>query len=77
VFETSTKKDAGGAIGTHLLEDYCRVFEVPVVAVGGVHPGNAREVFAAGATGVAVVSAVTRAADVEAAARAMMEAAGR
>jgi thiamine-phosphate pyrophosphorylase len=77
VFETSTKKDAGRAIGTHLLEDYCRVFEVPVVAVGGVHPGNAREVFAAGATGAAAVTAVTRAADVEAATKAMMEAAGR
>jgi len=77
VFETSTKKDAGRAIGTHLLEDYCRAFEVPVVAVGGINPGNAPEVMAAGASGAAVVTAVTRAADVEAAVRAMIEAAGR
>lgn len=76
VFETQTKPDAGTAIGTHLLRDYCRAFEVPVVAVGGITPGNAREALQAGVTGVAVVSAVSRAGDMEAAARAMMEAIG-
>jgi thiamine-phosphate pyrophosphorylase len=44
---------------------------VPVVAIGGIDAGNARELVLAGASAVAVISAVFDAPDIEAAARAI------
>ena len=45
-----------------------RAVGLPLVAIGGVGPGNAAEVIRAGADGVAVVSAIVAAADPERAA---------
>lgn len=42
--------------------------EMPLVAIGGIHAGNAADVISAGADGVAVVSAICSAADPRAAA---------
>jgi thiamine-phosphate pyrophosphorylase len=42
---------------------------VPVIAIGGINRENIGEVIAAGADGVAVISAVVGAADITAAAR--------
>lgn len=52
------------------LLDAARALGVPVVAIGGIDAGNARELFAHGADAVAVISAVFGAADVKAAAEA-------
>jgi len=69
VFLTPTKPDAELAVG---LEGVARVRsaagDAPVLAIGGINAGNARAVVAAGADGVAVVSAVMSAPDPEAAA---------
>ena len=46
---------------------------MPVFAIGGITIDNARQVIAAGADGIAVVSGVFAAADVEAAARALAQ----
>jgi thiamine-phosphate pyrophosphorylase len=46
---------------------------VPVFAIGGITSDNARQVIDAGADGIAVVSGVFAAADVEAAARALAQ----
>ena len=46
---------------------------LPVVAIGGVHLGNAREVLEAGAAGVAVISAVGAAPDPVAATRSLAD----
>lgn len=50
-----------------------RQVQVPVFAIGGIAVGNAQQVIAAGADGIAVVSGVFGAADVEAAARALAQ----
>lgn len=42
--------------------------ELPLIGIGGIHAGNARDVISAGADGVAVVSAICAAADPRAAA---------
>ncbi|MDE2654358.1 MAG: thiamine phosphate synthase [Gemmatimonadota bacterium] len=63
VFPTSTKADAGAAIGVRRLGEVARCVDVPVVAIGGVTVRNAPRVFAAGAAGCAVVSAVMGAPD--------------
>ena len=66
---TGTKLDAGTAIGARGIEEIVRAVQVPVVAVGGLDQNNAAKAIAAGAAGIVVASAVTRAADCAAAAR--------
>jgi thiamine-phosphate diphosphorylase len=70
---TSTKADAGAAIGPDGIAAIARAVAAPVAAVGGIHAGNAGAAIAAGAAGVVVASAVIGAADVEAAARELRE----
>jgi len=57
VFPTGTKEDAA-VIGLHGLAEIVRASPVPVVAIGGVTAENAGDAIRAGASGVAVVSAV-------------------
>lgn len=69
VFGTPTKPDADLPIGVEGLARIARAVSIPIVAIGGVTPQNASAALAAGAVGVAVISAVVGAADPEAAAR--------
>ena len=57
VWETPTKPDADPAIGLEGLAEICRTVSVPVIAIGGIDAGNARDCIDAGAFGVAVVRA--------------------
>jgi thiamine-phosphate pyrophosphorylase len=59
VWETPTKPDADPSIGLHGLAEICKAVSVPVIAIGGIDAGNARECIDAGAFGVAVVRAAT------------------
>ena len=68
VFPTPTKPDAG-SVGTELIAAVAARVRIPVVCIGGIETGNLKQVVAAGAACVAVVRAVCRAADPEAAAR--------
>ena len=70
VYGTSTKSDAGAAIGLDGLARVVRATTLPVVGIGGVTLANAPDVLCAGAAGVAVVGAIWHAPDPEAAARA-------
>lgn len=64
VYPTSTKPDAGSAIGLAGLHTVANAVDVPVVGIGGVNAERAREIAAeTGAAGVAVVGAVMSAAD--------------
>jgi thiamine-phosphate diphosphorylase len=67
VFGTTTKRDAPCAIGLTTLAEIVRAVSVPVIAIGGVCARNAALAIGAGASGVAVISAVVSAEDVEAA----------
>jgi thiamine-phosphate pyrophosphorylase len=62
VFATPTKPDAV-PIGLDGLRAIVEATSLPVVGVGGIDPSNAPEVLAAGAAGIAVVSAVGGAPD--------------
>lgn len=59
VWETPTKPDADPAIGLEGLAEICAAVSVPVIAIGGIDAGNARDCIEAGAFGVAVVRAAT------------------
>jgi thiamine-phosphate pyrophosphorylase len=72
VYHTGSKADAGDAVGTERIAQVAVVVRIPVVGIGGITIENAPPVIHAGAAGVAVISAVMRAADPEAAVRALM-----
>ena len=71
LFETASHPDRP-ARGLRWLEEICAL-ERPVIAIGGITPERAPAVRAAGAWGVAAISALWDAADPPAAARAMLE----
>ena len=58
VFTTSTKEDAGDAIGIPGLEEIVRAVKIPVVAIGGINHSNAGLVLETGCAGIAVISAI-------------------
>jgi thiamine-phosphate pyrophosphorylase len=63
VFATATKADAAPAMGLAGLAAVRAACGLPIVAIGGIAVDNAAEVIAAGADGVAVVSAICAAPD--------------
>ena len=69
IFCTGSKADAGAACGVEMLWAVKKAVSIPVVAIGGIGPSNAREVLEAGADGLAVISAVVGQPDIAAAAR--------
>ena len=68
VFDTASKPGADTG-GLALVREATRGVRSPVLAIGGIGPANAGSVIEAGASGVAVISAIMSAADPESAAR--------
>ncbi len=58
VFSTPTKTDTARPLGLEGLRAMRADVRIPLVAIGGIHLHNAREVIRAGADGLAVVSAI-------------------
>lgn len=65
VFSSPTKPDAKG-ITHQMLKEICAAVSIPVVAIGGITKENMMELAGSGADGVALVSAVFAAEDIEA-----------
>ncbi|MBO1004638.1 thiamine phosphate synthase [Pseudogracilibacillus auburnensis] len=66
IFTTSTKDDAKQAVGTEwitFLRNKHR--HLPIVGIGGINEINASQVIEAGANGVAVISAITKAQNIK------------
>ena len=79
VFATGSKGDANTPIGLDGLREIVRIVRardatMPICAISGITAGNAAGVIAAGADGVAVISALSLAADPGAAARSLRRA---
>lgn len=72
VLATATKPDHAAPTGFDGLAEIVAASPVPAVAIGGMKAAHAAPALAAGAAGLAVVSAVCAAADPEAAARAIL-----
>ncbi|MDK9717282.1 MAG: thiamine phosphate synthase [Trichlorobacter sp.] len=58
VFSTPTKTDTASALGLEGVRQIRELVRVPLVGIGGINQANAHQVLAAGADGVAVVSAI-------------------
>jgi thiamine-phosphate pyrophosphorylase len=63
VFPTPSKAAYGEPFGVEKLSAVVRMLGIPVFALGGVNRKNARRVMAAGAHGIALISAVMAADD--------------
>jgi thiamine-phosphate pyrophosphorylase len=74
---TQTKDDAGAGLGAHGFERLARLAgDKPAIAIGGVTPEDVPLVGKAGGWGVAVVSGILAAEDIETAVRRYAEATG-
>jgi thiamin-phosphate kinase len=76
VFATGTKTDAKPVRNLAGLREIVKAVSLPVVAIGGIVAARAPDCLDQGAAGVAVISAVSRARDPEAAAARMAAACG-
>lgn len=65
MFSTSTKTDVD-VLPKDVLRDICRAVDIPVVAIGGISKENMLELKGTGVDGVALVSAIFAAEDIEA-----------
>jgi thiamine-phosphate pyrophosphorylase len=74
IYETPSKQMFGPPLGIQTLEKVCRLVRIPIIGIGGVTAARAREMRHAGAYGVAVITAILGANDVESAARELLEA---
>lgn len=68
VFSTSTKSDVQ-TLSRQTLRAICEAVEIPVVAIGGIGKDNIAQLAGTGVAGVALVSAIFGADDVESACR--------
>jgi len=73
VFPTPSKAAYGPPVGLERLRKVRRRIELPILGIGGVTESNAAEVIAAGADGVASISAVMSAVDPAAAVRGLLQ----
>jgi thiamine-phosphate pyrophosphorylase len=73
VYVTGSKADAGDAIGLEGIRRIIRATETPVCAIGGITTENAAPVWAAGASCLAVISAISSAPDLTEAIRQLQE----
>lgn len=65
IYETPSKRVYGPPIGLSILEQAGRKVRVPIFAIGGITATRAREVRRAGAFGVAVLSSILSAMNIE------------
>ena len=72
VFSTSTKLDAGH-VAKETVRAVCDTVSIPVVAIGGISKGNILELAGSGVDGVALVSAIFSAEDIESECRKLAE----
>ncbi|MDA8387214.1 MAG: thiamine phosphate synthase [Nitrospiraceae bacterium] len=65
VFDTPSKRAYGPPLGISKLRQAVRAVDIPVFAIGGIKPGNLKDVISAGAFGVALISGILGADDIE------------
>lgn len=64
IFPTATKRPGYPILGVEELKKVTGALKVPVVAIGGIKRGNVADVFSAGASAAAMITALTNADDI-------------
>lgn len=65
IYETPSKLKYGNPLGSDVLKEVKAATSIPVFAIGGIKPDRIREVREAGADGVAVISGILKAENIE------------
>ena len=65
VFDTPSKRMYGRPLGLQVLENTCRATRLPVYAIGGITPEHVPELQSLGAYGVAVISSILQAPNIQ------------
>lgn len=65
IFGTRSKTNTGSPIGLGVLTEIVQGVSIPTIGIGGITSHNAHQVIQAGASGIAVISAVIGAEDVK------------
>lgn len=74
IYDTPSKRKYGPPLGLRVLEEAARQIRVPIFAIGGITAARAREVRQAGGFGIAVMSSILSASNVEQATQALVSA---
>ena len=64
IFPTKTKDNITQFLGPESIKEIGPKLSVPFTTMGGINPGNIRQVLEAGARRVAMVTGITRAPDI-------------
>jgi thiamine-phosphate pyrophosphorylase len=72
IYGTTSKVDAGDPVGPERIAEIRAAVSLPIVAIGGITREGIPAVIKAGANGVAVISAVTRAKNMKTATRELL-----
>lgn len=72
VFPTGSKSDADH-VSLETLKEICNAVSIPVVAIGGIGADNVSKLEHSGISGIAVISAIFAAADIENATKSLKE----
>lgn len=73
IFSTATKADHDPVVGLEGLRAARELTTLPIFAIGGIRSQHVAEIMTAGADGVAVISAILKATDLEAAIRSFQQ----
>ncbi len=65
IYDTPSKQEYGPPLGLRVLEHAARTARIPIFAIGGITAARAREVRRAGGFGIAVLSSILSASNVE------------
>ncbi|MHB9131680.1 MAG: thiamine phosphate synthase [Armatimonadota bacterium] len=74
IYGTRSKDDAGDPVGPERIAEIRAAVQLPIVAIGGIKAEYIPELLAAGADGIAVITAVTRAKNMKTATRELQRA---
>ena len=73
IFSTQTKEGVGHSLGPEAISEISPQIKVPFTVMGGINKENIDQVLAQGARRVAMVTAITKAADIAASVRLLKE----
>jgi thiamine-phosphate pyrophosphorylase len=73
VFDTPSKAKLGTPVGAEALKEIKYEINIPFYALGGIKSGNIKQVLCAGASGVAMISAILAAEDIKKASSKLIE----
>ncbi len=74
IYPTLSKEKGHSPLGPEALQEVSKLISLPIVAIGGISLDNAASLISCGASGVAVISAVSRAVDPSRAAQMLVSA---